>query len=168
MHNVDKEKVEIRLCRLRVGQAKQYVVRIENSQTPLMTRKQALDYIRDFFTYNDKYEIWLMVEPPCQLSEFEIDYATHGMLDRYGTWEIKDKDETKIREGPSGTATHPAMDIIPSDAELLPFSTSGYAFYLHKHEGKVTFYIRTLSYHPGVLAIPLEKLEEMIKYLKKE
>ena len=168
MHNYKKEKVEIRLCRLRVNQAKQYVVHIEDSQTPLMTRKQALDYIRDFFAYSDKYEILLMVEPPCRLSELEIDYATHGMLDHYVTWEIKHNDETKIREGPSGTATHPAMDIIPPDAKLLPFSPSGYAFYLHKQEGEATLYIKTLSYHPGILAIPLEKLEQLIEYLKKE
>ncbi len=168
MNGFNKRKIDVRLCRLKVGYEKQYVVRIENSETTLMTRKQALDYIRDFFITNDKHEICLMVEPPCTLSEVEIDYATHGMSECYMTWEMKDEDESKIREGPAGTPTRPAMDIIPPDAKRLPFSTGGYDFYFHEQEGKMTIYINTSSYHPGVLALPLEKLEEMIRYLKKD
>jgi hypothetical protein len=73
-----------------------------------------------------------------------------------------------IREGFSGGARFPAKNIIPDEAEKLPFSTKSYEFYLYKKGQKAVIYIKTISYHPGILEVPLSKLEEMIEYLKQE
>lgn len=143
------------------------MVLTERAQTAFLTRRGALDCIRDFFVRNKAVPVRLLVAPPCKLSEDEINYATNGRLESYTTWEIQ-VDETRIREGPKGSSHTTAADIIPPDAVRIPLTTCSYAFYLHKKEGKATLYVKTLSYHPGILAIPLEKMEEMIQFLKGE
>lgn len=73
----------------------------------------------------------------------------------------------KIREGYAGSSRYPAENIIPDRAEKLPFSTKSYEFYFYKKGKKKVLYLKTTSYHPGQLEIPLNKLEEMIEYFKK-
>jgi hypothetical protein len=75
--------------------------------------------------------------------------------------------EKKIREGPRGTSRIPAGNIIPPEARLLPFRTNSYEFYIHRNNGHVTLYINIIDYHPGILAVPLKKLAELINYLRK-
>jgi hypothetical protein len=159
--------VEIGLIRFWLGQPHEYMVLTERSQTQFLTRRHALDCIREFFVRNENVPLRLLVAPPCKLSEDEINYATNGRIESYTKWEIH-VDETRIREGPKGSSHTSAADIIPYDAVRIPLSTCSYAFYLHKKEGKATLYIKTLSYHPGILAVPLEKMEEMIQFLKGE
>lgn len=159
--------VEIGLIRFWLGRPHEYMVVTERSQAAFLTRRGALDCIREFFTRNKNVPIRFLVAPPCTLSKDEVDYATNGRLKDYITWEIQ-VDETRIREGPKGGARRAAQDIIPHDAVRIPLTTCSYAFYLHKKNGKATLYVKTLSYHPGILAIPLEKMEEMIRFLKGE
>ncbi len=155
------------MIRFWLGRPHEYMVLTERAQTAFLTRRGALDCIRDFFVRNKAVPVRLLVAPPCKLSEDEINYATNGRLESYTTWEIQ-VDETRIREGPKGSSHTTAADIIPPDAVRIPLTTCSYAFYLHKKEGKATLYVKTLSYHPGILAIPLEKMEEMIQFLKGE
>lgn len=155
------------MIRFWLGRPHEYMVLTERAQTAFLTRRGALDCIRDFFVRNKTVPVRLLVAPPCKLSEDEINYATNGRLESYTTWEIQ-VDETRIREGPKGSSHTTAADIIPPDAVRIPLTTCSYAFYLHKKEGKATLYVKTLSYHPGILAIPLEKMEEMIQFLKGE
>lgn len=159
--------VEIGLMRFWLGQPHEYMVITERSQTAFLTRRGALDCIREFFIRNKNIMVRLLVAPPCKLSEDEMNYATNGRLESYVIWEIQ-VDETRIREGPKGGSRRSAEDIIPHDAVRIPLTTCSYAFYLHKKEGKATLYVKTMSYHPGILAIPLEKMEEMIRFLKGE
>ena len=159
--------VEIGLIRFWLGQPHEYMVLTERSQTAFLTRRRALDCIREFFIRNKNVPVRLLVAPPCKLSEDEINYATNGRLESYVTWEIQ-VDETRIREGPKGSSRTSAEDIIPHDAVRIPLTTCSYAFYLHRKEGRATLYVKTLSYHPGILAIPLEKMEEMIRFLRGE
>ena len=74
--------------------------------------------------------------------------------------------KSKIKEGPEGGARFTAESIIPQDAKKFPFSTKSYEFYFHRKKDKAAIYINTISYHPGQLEIGLDKLEEMIKYIK--
>ena len=74
--------------------------------------------------------------------------------------------EHLIKEGPMGTSHVPAPDIIPPDAKRLSFSTKSFEFYFHKNNGKRTLYIYVTNYHPGILVAPLEKLLQLVKYLK--
>ena len=73
--------------------------------------------------------------------------------------------ESRIREGPHGTSTTSAVNIIPPDAQLLPFKTYSYEFYIHRNNGSITLYVNVTDYHPGILAIPLKKLAEFINYI---
>ena len=73
----------------------------------------------------------------------------------------------KIKEGPAGSSRQPAENIIPSGAKKLPFSTGSYDFYAYKKGRRITLYIQTTDYHAGILAIPLPKLQELIKYLRR-
>ena len=159
--------VEIGLIRFWLGQPHEYMVLTERSQTPFLTRRKALDCIREFFVRNKNVLVRLLVASPCKLSEDEINYATNGNIESYTRWEIQ-VDETRIREGPKGGSRTTAADIIPHDAVRIPLTMCSYAFYLHKSEGKATLYVKTLSYHPGILAIPLDKMEEMIQFLRGE
>ena len=70
-----------------------------------------------------------------------------------------------IGEGRPGTSRYPAQNIIPQDAEKLPFHTPSYEFYYHSKDGQKTLYIQSVSYHAGILSVPLEKLAELIAYL---
>lgn len=159
--------VEIGLIRFWLGQPHEYMVLTERSQTAFLTRRKALDCIREFFVRNKNVRVRLLVASPCKLSEDEINYATNGSIESYTPWEIQ-VDETRIREGPKGGSRTTAADIIPHDAVRIPLTTCSYAFYLHKKEGTATLFVKTLSYHPGILAIPLDKMEEMIQFLKGE
>ncbi len=76
------------------------------------------------------------------------------------------QEEHLIKEGPMGTAHFPATNIIPPDAKKLSFSTKSFEFYLHKNNGKRTLYIYVTNYHPGILLLPLEKLAQLLHYLK--
>ena len=73
----------------------------------------------------------------------------------------------KIRESPRGGSRYSAINIIPADAKKV-FSTRSYDLYFYKNGKKKILYIRTSSYHPGQLEIPLKELEELIQYLKGE
>jgi hypothetical protein len=73
----------------------------------------------------------------------------------------------KIKEGPAGSSRQPAENIVPSGAKKLPFSTGSYDFFAHKKGRKITLYIQTTDYHAGILEIPLLKLQELVKYLKR-
>ena len=75
-------------------------------------------------------------------------------------------EEGKIREGAKGGARYSAQNIIPPDAEKLPLHTASYEFYTHRENGNVTIYVMVIDYHPGILAVPLAKIEELIHYLK--
>jgi hypothetical protein len=79
---------------------------------------------------------------------------------------VADKD--MIREGPRGSSRIPAANIIPAGAKKLPFSTNSYEFYYHKTGKKSALYVKIIDYHPGILEVPLSKLEEMLQYLKGE
>jgi hypothetical protein len=164
---MEENTVEIGLIRFWLGQPHEYMVVTDRSQAAFLNRRGALNCIREFFTRNKKIPIRLLVAPPCKLTQDEVNYATDGRLTEYVIWEIQ-TDETRIREGPKGGARRPAKDIIPHDAVRLPLTTSSYAFYFHQKEGKTTLYVKTQSYHPGILAIPLDKMEEMIQFLKSE
>lgn len=72
----------------------------------------------------------------------------------------------KIYEGRRGTSRVSAENIIPPDAEKLAFETRSYEFYVHRIHDRVTIYLHTTDYHPGILSIPLEKLFEFIRYIK--
>ncbi|HEC79277.1 MAG TPA: hypothetical protein ENI34_09100 [candidate division WOR-3 bacterium] len=72
----------------------------------------------------------------------------------------------KIIEGPSGTSRTPALNIIPLTAQPLSFRTKSFAFYVNRNNDGITLYIKTTDYHPGILAVPLERLEKLIDYLK--
>jgi len=78
------------------------------------------------------------------------------------------KENSKISEGSRGGPRFSAENTIPAGAKKLPFSTNSYEFYFYKKGKKAVIYIRILDYHPGILKVPLNKLEEMIKYLKGE
>jgi hypothetical protein len=77
-------------------------------------------------------------------------------------------EEHKIKEGPPGTSSSPADNIIPPGAKRLPFSTRSYDFYFYRQNGTATIYIDITDYHPGILMVPLEKLISAIKYLTQE
>lgn len=70
-----------------------------------------------------------------------------------------------IKEGRSGTSRHPAQNIIPQDAEKLPLQTPSYEFYYHNEDGQKTLYIQAVSYHAGILSVPLEKLSDLVVFL---
>jgi hypothetical protein len=74
--------------------------------------------------------------------------------------------DIRIREGPRGTSMTPAVNIMPPDAELLPLKTNSYEFYIHRDNNEVTLYVSVIDYHPGILAVPLKKLKELIDYLQ--
>lgn len=71
-----------------------------------------------------------------------------------------------IKEGAQGTSKTPAQNIVPQDAAKLPFETPSYEFYYHNKDGQKTLYVRSISYHPGILKVPLEKLAELIAFLQ--
>ena len=71
-----------------------------------------------------------------------------------------------IKEGAQGTSRTPAQNIVPQDAAKLPFETPSYEFYYHNEGGQKTLYVRSISYHPGILKVPLEKLAELIAFLQ--
>jgi hypothetical protein len=71
-----------------------------------------------------------------------------------------------IKEGAQGTARTPAQNIVPQDAAKLPFETPSYEFYYHNKNGQKTLYVISISYHPGILEVPLEKLAELIAFLR--
>lgn len=71
-----------------------------------------------------------------------------------------------IKEGAQGTSKTPAQNIVPQDAAKLPFETPSYEFYFHNKNGQKTLYIQSVTYHPGILAVPLEKLAELIAFLQ--
>ena len=73
--------------------------------------------------------------------------------------------ERRIFEGGRGASRISAENIIPSNAEKLTFHTRSFEFYVDTTDGQVTLYIQTTDYHPGILAIPLEKLTEFISYI---
>lgn len=73
----------------------------------------------------------------------------------------------KIRESPRDGSRISEMNVIPTDSKKL-FSTRSYDFYFYKKGKKKILYIRTSSYHPGQLEIPLKELEELIQYLEVE
>jgi hypothetical protein len=70
-----------------------------------------------------------------------------------------------IKEGAQGTSKTPAQNIVPQNAAKLPFETPSYEFYYHNKDGQKTLYVRSISYHPGILKVPLEKLAELIAFL---
>jgi len=71
-----------------------------------------------------------------------------------------------IKEGAQGTSKTPAQNIVPQDAAKLPFETPSYEFYFHNKNGQKTLYVKSISYHPGILKVPLEKLAELIAFLR--
>ncbi len=71
-----------------------------------------------------------------------------------------------IREGAQGTSKTPAQNIVPQNAAKLPFETPSYEFYFYNKNGQKTLYVRSISYHPGILKVPLEKLAELIAFLR--
>lgn len=71
-----------------------------------------------------------------------------------------------IKEGAQGTTRIPAQNIVPPTAVKLSFQTPSYEFYFNNCHGQKTLYINTVTYHPGILQIPLEKLEELIAFLR--
>ena len=73
-----------------------------------------------------------------------------------------------IYEGARGASRVAAENIIPRDAEKIAFETRSYEFYIHRSGDQVTIYIHTTDYHPGILAIPVEKLIEFLKYAQAE
>ena len=70
-----------------------------------------------------------------------------------------------IKEGRPGTSRYPAQNIIPQDAEKLPLYTPSYEFYYYSKGGQKTLYIQSVSYHAGILSMPLEKLAELVTFL---
>jgi hypothetical protein len=70
-----------------------------------------------------------------------------------------------IREGARGSSHVSAENIIPPDAEKLTFETRSYEFFIHRCGSHTTIYVQTTDYHPGILAIPLEKLIEFVHYI---
>jgi hypothetical protein len=71
-----------------------------------------------------------------------------------------------IFEGGRGASRVSAENIIPPDAEKIPFQTRSYEFYVHRIHGRVTIYIVTTDYHPGILSVPVEKLIEFMQYVQ--
>ena len=71
-----------------------------------------------------------------------------------------------IYEGGHGASRVSAENIIPPDAEKLAFQTRSYEFYIHRRNGRVTIYIQTTDYHPGILSIPIEKLIEFLHFIQ--
>lgn len=71
-----------------------------------------------------------------------------------------------IKEGLPGTSRMSPQNIVPANASKLSFQTPSYEFYFHDNDGQKTLYINLTSYHPGILEIPLEKLEELITFLR--
>ena len=71
-----------------------------------------------------------------------------------------------IFEGGRGASRVSAENIIPPDAEKIAFETRSYEFYVHRIPDRITIYLHTTDYHPGILSIPLEKLLEFIRYIK--
>lgn len=71
-----------------------------------------------------------------------------------------------IHEGRRGASRVSAENIIPSDAQKISFETRSYEFYVHRIRDRVTIYVQTTDYHPGILSIPLEKLVEFIRYIR--
>jgi hypothetical protein len=71
-----------------------------------------------------------------------------------------------IYEGARGASRISAENIIPPDAEKITFETRSYEFYVHRSGDQVTIYIHTTDYHPGILAIPVEKLIDFIDYIR--
>jgi len=69
-----------------------------------------------------------------------------------------------IYEGARGSSRIPARNIIPPDAKKIAFETRSYEFYICQRDDHVTIYVQTTDYHPGILAIPLEKLIEFVRY----
>lgn len=73
-----------------------------------------------------------------------------------------------IKEGAQGTSRSPAQNIIPRDAERLSLHTPSYEFYYYNKGGQKTLYIQSVTYHPGILSVPLEKLAKLIAFLQND
>lgn len=71
-----------------------------------------------------------------------------------------------IYEGGRGASRVAAENIIPPDAEKIPFQTRSFEFYVHRTSDRITIYVQTTDYHPGILSIPLEKLIKFIQYVE--
>ncbi len=74
-------------------------------------------------------------------------------------------DEQGIKEGARGGYKFPAEKIIPKDAKFL-FSTDSFDFFYSKENKKL--YLKTTNYHTGELEISLNKLEELVNFLRNE
>jgi hypothetical protein len=126
-----------------------------------------LEHIRGVFLNHSNDEVNLCVTRACSLTPDELNYVSGGRIDAYEESE-RAGDRENIREGARGNSRHPPENIVPPDATKLGFSTESYDFYYHKKKGDVTLYVVVTDYHPGMLAVPVKKLKEVIKYLEDE
>jgi hypothetical protein len=162
-----QEIVSVHLDYQEIGGLYVYVITLGLHKIQYVRRQDMLEHVRSVFLNHSNDEVKLYVTQTCSLTPDELNYVSGGRITEY---EESDQsvDTSAIREGARGNSRHPPENIVPSEAIKLEFSTDSYDFYYCKSNGGVTIYVVVTNYHPGQLAVPVEKLKEVIKYLEGE
>lgn len=162
-----QEIVNIHLDYQEVGGMYVFVITLGLHKIQYVRRQDMLEHVRGIFLNHSNDEVKLYVTQACSLTPDELNYVSGGRIAEYAESE-RAVDTSAIREGARGNSRHPPENIIPADATKLEFSTESYDFYYHKKNGDVTLYVIVTDYHPGMLAVPVKKLKEVIGYLEGE
>lgn len=162
-----QEIVNIHLDYQEIGGMCVFVVTLGMHKIQYVRRQDMLEHVRGVFLNHSNDEVNLYVTHACDLSPEELNYVSGGRITQYEE-SGRSADTTTIREGARGNSRHPPDNIMPADAVKLEFSTESYEFYYHKVNGEVTLYVIVTDYHPGMLAVPVKKLKEVIRYLEGE
>ncbi|UCC12779.1 MAG: hypothetical protein JSW02_04435 [candidate division WOR-3 bacterium] len=159
--------VNIHLDYQEIGGLYVFVITLGLHKIQYVRRQDMLEHVRGVFLNHSNDEVNLYVTRACSLTPEELNYVSGGRINAYEELE-RAGDMENIREGGRGNSRHPPENIVPFDATKLEFSTESYDFYYHKKSGDVTLYVVVTNYHPGMLAVPVKKLKEVIKYLADE
>lgn len=168
MSNTEKKEIiDISIDYRKIGDLYVYIVKQEMHKIQFIGLRDMLEYVRGVFLQHSNDEVNLSVTPACNLLPEDLNYISLGRISDYDQFDIPVIPST-ITEGARGNSRHPPENIIPSGAKKLEFSTESYEFYYHNVNGEIIIYVIVTDYHPGMLAVPVKKLREVIEYLEGE
>lgn len=162
-----QETVNIHLDYEEIGEMYVFVITLGLHKIQYVRRQDMLEHVRGVFLNHSNDEVNLYVTPACSLTPEELNYVSGGRITKYEE-SGQSADTGNIREGARGNSRHPPENIMPPDTTKLEFSTDSYEFYYHKKNGEVTIYVIVTDYHPGMLAVSVNKLKEVLEYLEGE